>query len=166
MPDPPLDLVIKHVRVVRPRRPAIEALDLGVKDGRFARLAPEIPTADAPRAMAGVFPHIDFRREVTVGHLLLDVDAPSGAYAGLLDKGDIDVGYDADLALLDPDHRFVVRATESPSAQGYTPFEGQELTGWVTATFLRGALAWENGAVVGPARGRYVARPSGARRAP
>jgi allantoinase len=85
---------------------------------------------------------------------------------GLLDKGDIDVGYDADLALLDPDRRFVVRAAESASAQGYTPFEGQELTGRVTATFLRGALAWEDGAVVGPARGRYVARPSGARRAP
>jgi allantoinase len=36
---------------------------------------------DAARAMARTFPHIDFRREVTVGHLLLDVDAPAGAYA-------------------------------------------------------------------------------------
>jgi allantoinase len=209
---------------------------------------------EAAAAMAGVFPHIDFRREVTVGHLLLDVDAPAGAYAkvnppirpredveylwravldgtvdwivsdhaccarevkaagegrgdiwlaksgfggteyllagvfsegskrglalhrmaellafnparryGLLDKGDIDVGFDADLALLDPDRRFVVRADDSPSAQGYTPFEGQELTGQVTATFLRGHLAWEAGRVVGPARGRYLARPTLAR---
>jgi allantoinase len=47
MPDPPLDLVIKNVRVVRPRHPAVEPLDLGVKNGRFARLAPEIPAADA-----------------------------------------------------------------------------------------------------------------------
>lgn len=31
--------------------------------------------------MAGLFPHIDFRREITVGHLLLDVDAPAGAHA-------------------------------------------------------------------------------------
>ena len=85
---------------------------------------------------------------------------------GLLDKGDIAVGYDADLALLDPERRVVVRAAESPSAQGYTPFEGQELTGRVTATFLRGRLAWEDGAVVGPARGRYIRRPSGTRRAP
>jgi allantoinase len=206
----------------------------------------------AATAMAGVFPHIDFRREITVGHLLLDVDAPTAAFAkvnppirppedveylwravlegrvdwivsdhaccaaevkdagrngqgdiwlaksgfggteyllagvfsegrrrglpyhrmaeltslnparryGLLDKGDIEIGYDADLALLDPDRRFVVRGAESPSAQGYTPFEGQELTGRVTATFLRGTLAWADGAVVGAARGRYVARPS------
>src|SRR5258708_34448561 len=31
--------------------------------------------------MARAFPHVDFRREVTVGHLLLDVDAPSASYA-------------------------------------------------------------------------------------
>src|SRR4029453_7651839 len=36
---------------------------------------------EAATTMAGVFPHIDFRREVTVGHLLLDVDAPAGASA-------------------------------------------------------------------------------------
>ena len=31
--------------------------------------------------MARAFPHVNFRREVTVGHLLLDVDAPSASYA-------------------------------------------------------------------------------------
>jgi allantoinase len=205
---------------------------------------------EAATTMAGVFPNIDFRREVTVGHLLLDVDDPAGAYAkvnppirpradveflwqavldgrldwivsdhaccseevkaagggqgdiwlaksgfggteyllagvfsegskrslayhrmaellafnparryGLRHKGDIAIGLDADLALLDPERRFTVRAADSPSAQGYTPFEGQELTGQVTATFLRGRLAWEGGRVVGPARGRYIRRP-------
>jgi allantoinase len=79
---------------------------------------------------------------------------------GLLRKGDIAVGFDADLALLDPERRFTVRAAESPSAQGYTPFEGQELTGRVTATFLRGGLAWEDGHVVGSTRGRYIRRPA------
>ena len=47
MPDPPLDLVIENVRVVRPRRPQLERLHLGVQDGRFARIAPDIPAADA-----------------------------------------------------------------------------------------------------------------------
>jgi allantoinase len=202
-------------------------------------------------AMARTFPHVDFRREVTVGHLLLDVDAPAGAYAkvnppirpredvehlwravlggdvdwivsdhaccaeevkdagrgrgdiwlaksgfggteyllagvysegrrrglslprmaellalnparryGLLTKGDIAVGLDADLALLDPDRRVIVRAADSPSAQGYTPFEGQELTGQVTATFLRGELVYEHGRILGPPRGRYQRRPT------
>jgi allantoinase len=78
---------------------------------------------------------------------------------GLLAKGDIAPGYDADLALLDPTRSFAVRAADSPSAQGYTPFEGQELTGQVQATFLRGELVYDHGRIVGPARGRYLARP-------
>src|SRR5206468_7796819 len=41
-----------------------------------SRKAPET----AP-TMARAFPNVSFRREVTVGHLLLDVDAPSAAYA-------------------------------------------------------------------------------------
>ena len=40
--DKPFDLVIKNARVVRPRRTAVDCLDIAVKDGRIARLAPEI----------------------------------------------------------------------------------------------------------------------------
>jgi allantoinase len=35
----------------------------------------------AAMQMADVFPHINFRREVTIGHLMLDVDARTGALA-------------------------------------------------------------------------------------
>ena len=31
--------------------------------------------------MEEVFPHINFRREVTIGHLMLDIDAPAGNFA-------------------------------------------------------------------------------------
>ena len=51
-----------------------------------------------------------------------------------------------------------MRAAESESAQGYTPFEGQELSGKVVKTFLRGELVYDRGEVVGPARGRYLRR--------
>ncbi|HEX2623147.1 MAG TPA: dihydroorotase family protein, partial [Phototrophicaceae bacterium] len=163
---------------------------------------------EAALMMAQIFPHINFRREVTIGHLLLDVDNAtvlakvnppirpredveflweallnrqvdwvtsdhaccrhevkvnehepdniwlaksgfggteyilSGLYTagkvrgmslnhmaellsanpakryGLTHKGDIAVGLDADLALFDPNHSFVVRAADSPSTQG------------------------------------------------
>lgn len=79
---------------------------------------------------------------------------------GLGAKGNIAPGYDADLALLDPGRTFTVRAAESPSAQGYTPFEGLTLTGRVQATFARGRLVYDHGKVLGPAAGRYVKRPS------
>ena len=50
---PSLDLVIKRVRVVRPHRDAVETLDLGVKDGRFARIAPAIAATDAREVYDG-----------------------------------------------------------------------------------------------------------------
>ncbi len=81
---------------------------------------------------------------------------------GLGTKGDIAVGYDADVVLLDPSRRITVRAAASPSAQGYTPFEGLELTGAVRATVLRGELVYDDGTVVGQARGRYLKRPMAA----
>jgi allantoinase len=206
---------------------------------------------DAALMMQDLFPHISFRREVTVGHLLLDTDCACGVHAkvnppirpradvealwqavlegdvdwivsdhaccateqkysvqfpkniwlaksgfggteyllsgvmsegarrglsynrmaellawnparryGLLQKGDIAPGYDADLVLVDPHESFVVRAAESESKQGYTPFEGVELTGRVKSTFLRGELVYDRGKVVGPARGRYIRRPT------
>ncbi len=206
---------------------------------------------EAALMMQNVFPHINFRREVTVGHLLLDYDTDAGPYAkvnppirsredveflweavldrkvnwvvsdhaccsaelkvapespqdiwlakagfggteyllsgvfsegskrgmsynhmaellswnpaqrfGLLNKGDIAVGYDADLVLLDPNESFVVRAVESESGQGYTPFEGLELTGKVKTTFLRGQAIYAHGSVVGEPRGIYLHRPT------
>jgi len=206
---------------------------------------------DAALMMQDMFPHINFRREVTVGHLLLDVDSKCAVHAkvnppirpredvealweavldrdvdwivsdhaccsaeqkwdkkdptniwlaksgfggteyllsgvlsegskrgmsynhmaellawnpaqryGLANKGDIAVGLDADLVLVDPHESYVVRAAESPSQQGYTPFEGQELKGRVKSTFLRGKLVYQNGNVVGPARGQYLRRPT------
>jgi allantoinase len=204
----------------------------------------------AAMMMQTVFPHINFRREVTIGHLLLDYDAQQGALAkvnppirsrkdvealwesllkgdidwvvsdhaccameqkvassnpqdiflaksgfggteyllpglisegtkrgltveriaellcynpakryGLTSKGDIDIGLDADLALVDPERSMVVDSTTSESAQGYSPFEGMELSATVMSTFVRGHLAYENGKVVGQPSGNYVYRP-------
>jgi allantoinase len=53
----------------------------------------------------------------------------------------------------------VVRAAESESHQGYSPFEGIELSGRVKNTFLRGALIYADGKIVGPPRGEYLRRP-------
>ena len=201
--------------------------------------------------MAETFPHIDFRREVTIGHLMLDVTSPAAELAkvnppirpredveflwqtllageldwvvsdhaccrhemkipkryfgniwmaksgfggteyllpalvsegsrrgmsynhmarvtswnparrfGLNAKGDIAEGYDADIALVDPACSWVIRALDSPSTQGYTPFEGLPMSARVEATFLRGMLICENGQVIGKPRGRYLSRPT------
>ena len=205
---------------------------------------------DAAERMKLAFPHINFRREVTVGHLLLDVDAECGCHAkvnppirpredvealwealldrkidwvcsdhacckeefktdnknpeniflaksgfggtefmlsglfsegskrgmsynymaellsynpaqryGLLSKGDIALGLDADLVLLDPNETFTVRGADSESTQGFSVFEGMEMTGRVKTTFLRGNLIYDNKKVIGEAKGKYLKRP-------
>jgi formylmethanofuran dehydrogenase subunit A len=37
-----LDLIVKNVRVVRPNKNSIDLLDLGIKDGKFVKIASEI----------------------------------------------------------------------------------------------------------------------------
>ena len=79
---------------------------------------------------------------------------------GLRTKGAIAEGYDADLCLVDPNANWTVRAADSASSQEFTPFEGFAMTARVTDTFLRGERILEDGQVVGPARGKFIRRPS------
>jgi allantoinase len=68
---------------------------------------------------------------------------------GLRAKRSLAPGFDADIALVDPDRTWTVHAADSESTQGYTPFEGFELTAQVTDTFLRGAHILQSGKAVG-----------------
>lgn len=77
---------------------------------------------------------------------------------GLHDKGDLAVGFDADVALVDPDRSQVIHAKDSESTQEYTPFEGFSLDAVVTDTFVRGNQVLADGEIVGEAKGGYVAR--------
>ncbi len=205
---------------------------------------------EAALKMADAFPQINFRREVTIGHLVLDYDSHAGVHAkvnppirsradveylwealldgkldwvcsdhaccrhelkvdpddpseiflgksgfggteyllsalltegrkrglslnriakltaweparrfGLPSKGDLAPGHDADVVLVDPSRSFVVRAEDSFSNQGYTPFDGLELSGKVVRTYLRGELVYDDGRMVGPPRGKFLRRP-------
>src|SRR5919109_370439 len=53
MAEPTLDLLIKNVRAVRPGRPEVETLDIGVAEGRIARLEPGIPPSAARQVYDG-----------------------------------------------------------------------------------------------------------------
>jgi allantoinase len=242
----------------RSRPPHSEGLAIAIAS--YLAHATELPTInllhltsqaaiESAMAMAAAFPQVDFRREVTIGHLLADVDTASGiggkvnpplrprsdvealwrhllqgdiswvvsdhaccqdedkfgdprddvfaaksgfggaeyllpglvsegsrrglpyhevarltAWApaqrfGLTNKGTIAVGYDADLALVDPASPWTVRAADSESAQEYSPLEGFEFDARVTDTFVRGHRVLADGAVVGEPQGCYLHRP-------
>jgi dihydropyrimidinase/allantoinase len=71
-------------------------------------------------------------------------------------KGEIAVGADADLALLDMETIREVTPELLLSAQEYTPFAGMELAGWPVMTLLRGQVVFtEDGPLADPS-GRYV----------
>ena len=205
---------------------------------------------EAALKMAKVFPHVNFRREVTIAHLLLDYDSKIGNLAkvnppirsradveflweslldgkldwvcsdhaccraemklgkkdkkniflaksgfggtefmlpalitegkarglsvnriaeltswnaarrfGLVGKGDLAPGFDADIVLVDPKKSFVAGNGLSESEQGYSVFEGMEMSASVMSTYLRGRLIYQNGKPIGRPTGQYLHRP-------
>ena len=100
------------------------------------------------------------RRGLSLGRIAELVSANPARRFGLHTKGMIALGYDADLCLVDPSARWVVRAAESESSQEYTPFEGFEMTAKVTDTFVRGNRVLEDGKVTGTPIGQFVRRPT------
>jgi len=81
----------------------------------------------------------------------------SGNPATLLraNKGEIAVGRDADLIVVDPRHVEKVTAKRCRYKCGWTPFEGAEGT-FPTATFVRGELVAKDGNLVGERAGRRI----------
>ncbi|CCD93437.1 D-hydantoinase (Dihydropyrimidinase) (DHPase) [Bradyrhizobium sp. ORS 375] len=78
---------------------------------------------------------------------------------GLKGKGSIAIGYDADIALWDPNRTAKISQEGLHHGSDYTPYEGIEITGWPVATMLRGKFVVRDGKLVGEkGGGRYVAR--------
>ena len=62
---------------------------------------------------------------------------------------------------MDPACSWIIRAKDSPSTQGYTPFEGLEMSARVEETWLRGQPIYSHAqGVIGKPRGQYLHRPT------
>ncbi len=77
--------------------------------------------------------------------------------AGLKNKGEIKIGNDADLTLVDLNKTFTIRNKDLRTKCGWTPFDGWKVRGKIVATFLRGKPAYKDGKILVPAGfGRLV----------
>lgn len=62
----------------------------------------------------------------------------------IVGKGRIEVGYDADLVLVDMDREDLVLNEEQQTKSGWSPWHGQRLRGWPVATWVGGhCVYWE-----------------------
>ncbi len=77
---------------------------------------------------------------------------------GLWSKGDIAPGLDGDLVIFDPNETWTIRAEDSPSAQGYTPFDGIEVSGKVRKTYPPRRVHLRQRQLPGTPRGEYISR--------
>lgn len=66
-------------------------------------------------------------------------------FAGLTQKGSIEVGRDADLVIWDPERKFVLNPQMIRHRHPVTPYSGSEFQGVVKTAFLRGRLIYQNG---------------------
>ncbi|MCJ2543305.1 dihydroorotase [Thermostichus vulcanus] len=82
-------------------------------------------------------------------------EAPARLY-GIPNKGRLQVGYDADLVLVDLHTPQPVRREEVLSKCGWSPFEGWELVGWPQVTVVGGQIAFREGKVDPMVRGRAL----------
>jgi dihydroorotase len=81
---------------------------------------------------------------------------------GIVNKGRIAVGYDADLTVVDLKRRETITNTWIASRCGWTPYDGVEVTGWPVGTFVRGNKVMWQGDVTAPGKGEAVKFHEGA----
>ncbi|MCQ2411473.1 MAG: dihydropyrimidinase [Sphaerochaetaceae bacterium] len=74
-------------------------------------------------------------------------------------KGSLEVGTDADIAIFDPSEEWTLADDNVHSASLYTPYRNFTVHGRIRTTILRGAVILENGQYFGkPGNGRFVAQ--------
>jgi dihydroorotase len=77
---------------------------------------------------------------------------------GYSQKGALLPGRDADIVVVDTQHAWHVRQEDLFTKNRWSAFEGMELRGRPSATFLRGKLAYNDGQIVSEPRGRWLSR--------
>ena len=84
--------------------------------------------------------------------------APASIFR-LESKGDIRVGLDADLTIVDLNYSRTVKAAELGSYSDYSIYDGWTFKGWPRLTMVRGTVVMQDGAIVGPGgHGQYIRR--------
>lgn len=120
------------------------------------------PYPQSPSGMTGVQTLVPIMLDhVKQGRLSLErlVDLTSAGPARIYNiagKGRIAMGYDADFTIVDMKAERIITNDWIESRCGWTPFDGQKVTGWPVATIVRGQTVMRDGQLLGAASGEPV----------
>ncbi len=120
------------------------------------------PYPESPSGMTGVQTLVPVMlNHVAAGRLSLArfVDLTSAGPArlfGVVGKGRIAAGYDADFTIVDLNRTETIRDAWIGSRCGWTPYDGRTVTGWPVGTVIRGRRVMWEGEIVGPSHGATV----------
>jgi dihydroorotase len=120
------------------------------------------PYPGTPSGMPGVQTLVPVMLDhVNAGRLSLQrfVDMTSAGPArlfGILGKGRIAIGYDADFTIVDMKRRKKIEDRWIASRCGWTPYDGLEVTGWPVGTIVRGRRVMWEGELVRAGQGQPI----------
>ena len=145
-----------------------EAIQNGIVDVIGSDHAPhtkeekERPYPSSPSGMPGLqtslpllLDHVN-RGQLTLERVVDLTAAGPQRIFGIMGKGRIAVGYDADLVLVDLNANRVITDDWIESKCGWTPFNGLKVKGWPIATILRGAIVMQEDEIIGEPLGKAV----------
>jgi dihydroorotase len=96
------------------------------------------------------------RRRLTLKRLIEATATLPAKIFQLKGKGALKEGFDADIVLVDPKHRFRVKPEKFLSKAKFSPFKGRECVGQTAFTIVNGELIAERGKIVGPPAGSVI----------
>ena len=122
----------------------------------------ELPWPDTAAGLTGVqtivpvmLDHVNAGR-LSLGRLVdLMCAGPARVY-GVVGKGRLAAGFDADFTLVDMKQQRKIEESGIVSPCGWSPFAGMHVTGWPMATIVRGMPVMREDEILGTPRGRLV----------
>src|ERR1700729_2075687 len=120
------------------------------------------PYPESPSGMTGVQTLVPLMLDhVNAGRLSLQrlVDLTSAGpqrLFGIIGKGRIAAGYDADFTIVDMKRHETIRDSWIAPRSQWTPYDGKTVTGWPVGTFVRGRRVMWEGELTAPSTGEAV----------
>ena len=135
---------------------------IGSDHAPHARAVKALPWPECPAGLTGVqtlvpvmLDHVNAGRLTLARMVDLMAAGPARVY-GLVGKGRMAAGYDADFTLVDMKARRTIEESWIASPCGWTPFAGMPVTGWPIATIVRGRTVMRDDEVLGAPAGRLA----------